>query len=121
MDGGGGLSTGGIYKLEGTIGQPDAGETLQGGLYDVQGGYWAFIDLVQTPNGPLLCIARGDAVSATLAWPVAGSTGYQLQDASSLIIPDWDDVPGAPTIVGDEYQVTLSPLVVKRYYRLHKP
>ena len=121
MDGGAGRSTGGIYAVEGTIGQPDAGETLQGGAYDLQGGFWAFIELVQTPNGPVLRIAGGSGVSATLAWPVAGSAGYQLQDASSLIEPDWTDVAGAPVVAGDEYQVTVSPLVVKRYYQLQKP
>lgn len=107
--------------LEGTLGQPDAGETMQGGAYDLQGGYWAFIELVQTPNGPILRIAGGSATAATLAWPVAGAAGYQLQDASSLIEPDWDAVAGTPVVVGDEYQVIVSPLVVKRYYRLQKP
>jgi hypothetical protein len=121
LDGGGGISTGGIYALEGTLGQPDAGETLQGGAYDLQGGFWAFIELVQTPDGPVLRIAGGSATSATLAWPVAGSAGYKLQDASSLIAPTWNDVAGAPVVVGDEYQVTVSPLVAKRYYRLQKP
>ncbi len=121
LDGGGGASTGGIYALEGTIGQPDAGETMQGGAYDLQGGFWAFIELVQTPDGPPLRIAGGSANSATLAWPVAGSAGYQLQDASSLEEPDWDDVAGTPVVVGDEYQAVISPLVAKRYYRLQKP
>lgn len=121
MDGGGGASTGGIYALEGTIGQPDAGKTLPGGAYDLQGGFWAFIELVQTPGGPLLRIAGGSATSATLAWPVAGAAGYQLQNASSLTEPDWANVAGAPVVVGDEYQMIVSPLVEKRYYRLQKP
>lgn len=120
MDGGGGASTGGVYALEGTIGQPDAG-SLTGGVVRVEGGFWAFIELVQTPGGPLLRIARGSATSATLAWPVAGAEGYRLQDASLLIPPDWDDVAGTPVVVGEEYQMTVSPLVAKRYYRLRKP
>jgi hypothetical protein len=92
MDGGGGASTGGIYMLEGTIGQPDAGETLQGGAYDLQGGFWAFIELVQTPNGPTLRIAGGSGTSATLAWPVAGSAGYQLQVLNSRLQRCWQAV-----------------------------
>src|SRR5215212_6527701 len=41
VDGGGGTSSsGGIYSLGGTIGQPDAGET-SGGVYGLTGGFWA--------------------------------------------------------------------------------
>jgi len=39
VDGGGGTSTGGVFSLQGTIGQPDAG-TLVGGSYTLQGGFW---------------------------------------------------------------------------------
>jgi hypothetical protein len=41
IDGGGGTSTSanGVYKLSGTIGQPDAG-TLTGGAYKLNGGFW---------------------------------------------------------------------------------
>ncbi len=31
IDGGGGTSTGGVYRVSGTIGQPDAGATMSGG------------------------------------------------------------------------------------------
>jgi len=44
IDGGGGTSDGGQYKLTGTIGQPDAGYS-EGGYYEVLGGFW--------PGGPL--------------------------------------------------------------------
>jgi hypothetical protein len=39
-DGGGGASSGGIYTLNGTIGQPDAGAALSGGGYTLVGGFW---------------------------------------------------------------------------------
>lgn len=40
VDGGGTtFSTGGVFELAGTIGQPDAG-TLNGGLYSIGGGFW---------------------------------------------------------------------------------
>jgi len=42
VDGGGGTSTGGVFSLQGTIGQPDAG-TLVGGSYTLQGGFWSDI------------------------------------------------------------------------------
>lgn len=40
IDGGGGMfSTGGIYELGGTIGQPDAG-AMNGGTFSLAGGFW---------------------------------------------------------------------------------
>jgi len=41
VDGGGGTSSGGIYSLSATIGQPDAGTAMTGGIYSLTGGYWA--------------------------------------------------------------------------------
>jgi hypothetical protein len=39
IDGGGGASTGGVYSVSGTIGQPDAG-VMSGGHYSLAGGFW---------------------------------------------------------------------------------
>ena len=39
MDSGGGTSSGGMFTVSGTIGQPDAG-TLSGGEYTLRGGFW---------------------------------------------------------------------------------
>ncbi|HSD82285.1 MAG TPA: hypothetical protein VLG46_00400 [Anaerolineae bacterium] len=39
IDGGGGTVRGGVYILDGTVGQADAG-TLGGGSYTLDGGYW---------------------------------------------------------------------------------
>src|SRR3989442_1215290 len=47
IDGGGGVSTGGVYSVSGTIGQPDAG-VLSGGAYTVVGGFWGLF-AIQTP------------------------------------------------------------------------
>ena len=58
IDGGGGTSTGGVYSVSGTIGQPDAGPTMSGGNFTVDGGFWGLIAAVQTPGAPLLSIAR---------------------------------------------------------------
>jgi hypothetical protein len=44
IDGGGGLSSGGLYTLTGTIGQPDSAYSV-GGNYELLGGFW--------PGGPL--------------------------------------------------------------------
>src|ERR1017187_3840101 len=60
--GGGGSSTGGIYQVSGTIGQPDAsgamtGGPMIGGDYSLTGGFWALY-AVQTPGAPLLTITH---------------------------------------------------------------
>lgn len=42
IDGGGGTSSGGIYEIQGTLGQPDA-DPLQpsmGGTFELTGGFW---------------------------------------------------------------------------------
>ena len=42
VDGGGGTSSGGIFEIQGTIGQPDA-DPLQpstGGVFEITGGFW---------------------------------------------------------------------------------
>src|ERR1017187_4895147 len=52
---GGGTSTGGVYSVSGTIGQPDASGAISGGNYSLTGGFWALY-AVQTPGAPLLTI-----------------------------------------------------------------
>jgi len=44
VDGGGGKSTGGVYSLTGTIGQPDASvQDSTGSNYSLSGGFWSRI------------------------------------------------------------------------------
>ncbi len=121
MDGGGGTSTGGIYEITGTIGQPDAGATIQGGDIALQGGFWALIGVMQTDGAPELRIANNLDGTATLSWAMAGSDGFQLRVATDLELEDWADVPDVPAVVGDQYQVTVSLTATKRYYQLRKP
>lgn len=53
VDGGGGtFSTGGVYSLGGTAGQPDAG-VAAGGVYALGGGFWGG-GVVTQPDGFLL-------------------------------------------------------------------
>jgi hypothetical protein len=50
IDGGGYMfSTGGGYSLGGTMGQPDAGATLSGGIYALAGGFWGSGGLSPSP------------------------------------------------------------------------
>ncbi len=121
MDGGGGASTGGVYEITGTIGQPDAGPAQQGGDVALQGGFWALIGVMQTEGAPELRIANNNDGTATLSWAVAGSDGFQLRVATDLELEDWAAVPDVPSVVGDDYQVTVSLTATKRYYQLRKP
>ena len=54
IDGGGGESVGGEYALSGTIGQPDASSTLEGGDYDLTGGFWGGVALGSMPPIPVI-------------------------------------------------------------------
>ena len=117
IDGGGGTSTGGVYAVSGTIGQPDAGK-LSGGTYALDGGFWSIIAAVQTPGSPLLKITSDPQLSTiTLSWP-ASSTGFSLQQSSGLGTADWISVTNAPVQVGTEWQVTISPAIANNFYRL---
>jgi hypothetical protein len=56
IDGGGVTSTtGGVFELGGTIGQPDASDTMSGGDFELTGGFWATVNVV-----PCLVDLTGD-------------------------------------------------------------
>ena len=83
--GGGGMnSTGGVYTLSGTIGQPDAGPQMTDGYYSLTGGFWA-IYAVQTAGAPLLNITRSG--SKAVVWWDPSVTGWTLQTNVNLAKP----------------------------------
>src|SRR5439155_24902248 len=86
--GGGGTSTGSVYSVSGTIGQPDAGPTMSGGNYGLDGGFWGLISAVQTPGSPLLTIARTATNTVAVSWP-SPSTGFSLQQNTNLSTASW--------------------------------
>jgi hypothetical protein len=118
-DGGGGTSTGGVFAVSGTIGQPDAG-AMSGGNYTLQGGFWSVIAAVQTPGAPLLRIAVTATNTVVVAWPNP-STGFVLQQNGDLNTANWSAVTTPPLVVGEEKQVILTPPAGNRFYRLHQP
>ena len=81
VSGGGGISTGGVYSVSGTIGQHDAGGPMTGGNYSLTGGFWSLISVVQTPGLPNLVINH-TGNSVIVSWPDTGS--YTLQQNSDL-------------------------------------
>ncbi len=118
IDAGGGQSSGGVYAVTGTIGQPDA-NIHTGGAYTLFGGFWSSYAVVPTPGAPTLRIIHANT-RVILAWPDP-STGYQLQATSTLSSPVWTDVIDAPAIVGSEKQVTQPINPGTRFFRLRHP
>ncbi|MGA2680006.1 MAG: hypothetical protein ABSF37_12015 [Sedimentisphaerales bacterium] len=64
IDGGGGTSSGGQYKITGTIGQPDAGYS-ESGSYELLGGFW--------PGGLLCLVDFPDFARFADSWLETGS------------------------------------------------
>jgi hypothetical protein len=110
---GGGTSTGGVYTVTGTIGQPDAGTTMSDGYYTLTGGFWS-IYAVQTPGAPLLTITHVGN-KAIVSWPPS-VTGWTLQTNVNLATPTWGNYLGP--IVNNS--VTNSPLRGNLFFRLAK-
>ena len=119
IDGGGGTSTGGVYAVSGTIGQPDAGR-MSGGNFSIDGGFWGIIAAVQTPGSPLLRVVLTPTNTVLIAWPLS-ATGFNLQQQSVLGNPSWGPVTNRVDAVGSENQVIISPPVGNRFYRLRNP
>jgi hypothetical protein len=84
IDGGGGTSTGGVYSVTGTIGQPDAGRMSEGN-FTLDGGFWGLVAAVQTPGAPWLTITLNSQLSTlTVSWPLS-ETSWQLQATTNLV------------------------------------
>ncbi len=120
IDGGGGTSTGGVYSVSGTIGQPDASGPMTGGNYSVTGGFWSLF-AVQTAGAPTLRIFQTTTNTAVVAWP-APSTGWTLQQNTNLTFSaGWVNTTNAVNVAGTENQIIVNPPAGNRYYRLFKP
>ena len=117
VDGGGGMSSVGLYEISGTIGQPDAG-SVSTGNYVIEGGFWSDLEAVPEPGPPGLAIELVSPGVILITWP-APSTGYVLQQSTNLTTTNWLAVTNPAMVVNGEMQITVSPTVGNRYYRLH--
>lgn len=115
IDGGGGTSTGGVYAVTGTIGQPDAGAPLTNGQYSVTGGFWALPLAVQTPAAPTLTIAPTAPGFALISW-TPNTPGFVLQETHSLAPTNWVASPSSAT-----NPVVVPATLPSKFYRLHRP
>lgn len=121
IDGGGGTSTGGVFTVSGTIGQPDAG-AMSGGPFTLQGGFWGIIAAIQTPGAPWLAITRTPTNTVVVSWP-GPEAGWKLQATASL-----STMPVVWATLPPPYQVSSTNLCFveaaptgNRFYRLQKP
>jgi hypothetical protein len=115
IDGGGGTSTGGVYSVSGTIGQPDAGLTMSGGDYSLTGGFWALPGTIHTEGAPTLTIAPAGAGLVSISWSPA-STNFILQETFSLSPTNWMN-----SASGSTNPVVVSAIGAARFYRLFNP
>ena len=115
IDGGGGTSTGGVYSVSGTIGQPDADAPMAGGQYSVTGGFWVLPTAVQSSDAPTLFIGPGAPGFATVSWTPA-TPDFVLQVSPTLTPPAWTNAPSGAT-----NPATVPALLPSRFYRLVKP
>ena len=114
--GGGGTSTGGVYTVSGTIGQPEAG-AMTGGNYSLTGGFWSLIG-VQTPGAPLLSITPSGS-NVIISWP-SPSSGFGLQENPDLNPATWSAVPATNNDNGTIKSITIPAAPGNRFYRLKK-
>ncbi len=121
VDGGGGTSTGGVYSVTGTIGQPDA-DAMSGGNYTVVGGFWGTVAVVQIPGAPLLSVFRTTTNTVAVTWP-SPSTGWSLQqNTNSVSSVNWSNVTTTIQDDGTIKTLIVNPPAGNRFYRLmHSP
>jgi hypothetical protein len=115
--GGGGLSSGGVYSVNGTIGQHDAGGPMTGGNYSLTGGFWSLISVVQIPGAPALTITRS-GTSVIVSWP-SPSTGFVLQQNTAVNnAPGWLNFTGTINDNGTTKSVSINPPTGNLFFRL---
>ncbi len=115
IDGGGGTSTGGVYSVSGTIGQPDAGGPMAGGSYSLTGGFWALPFAVQSADAPMLAIVPFSSGQARISW-TPNTPGFVLQENTNLNTANWVNSPS-----GALNPVTVPATLPVKSYRLRKP
>jgi len=118
VDGGGGTSTGGVYTVSGTIGQPDAG-AMRAGNYSLVGGFWGAVAL-QTLGAPYLW-ATPTSTNTVCVWWRVSETSWQLQATTNLVTTGslWTAHPYTTNGPNCVY-IEPAPTGMK-FYRLAKP
>jgi hypothetical protein len=119
VSGGGGTSTGGVYSVSGTIGQPDASGAMSAGNYSITGGFWSLINVVQTPGAPTLYVSHAGNV-VTVYWQDV--VGWNLIQNGNLTTPigSWS-ASSSPTLSGGTNYLNFVNPASNLFFRLAKP
>ncbi len=80
--GGGGTSTGGVYAVSGTIGQPDASTPMTGVNYSLNRWFLGALRRAKPPGAPTLIITYSGN-QAVVSWDPS-VTGWTLQTNNNL-------------------------------------
>ena len=115
ISGGGGTSTGGVYSVNGTIGQTEPGSTMTGGNYSLTGGFWSLIAAVQTAGLPNLVISHSGR-SVIVSWPDTGS--YTLLQNSVVNGGTWVTSGYSVTTANGTNSITLTAPSGNLFFRL---
>jgi hypothetical protein len=104
-DNGGGISSAGVYSVEGII-TTATDEQLRGGSYSIQGAIAQILLVVEIPSAPALRI-QVTARSVLISWS-APSGVFELQQTTSVSDPaSWKPLRASPTLTGTEFRVTI--------------
>ena len=118
LDGGGGTSTGGVYAVSGTLGQPDASaQPMTNGPFALTGGFWSLL-AVQMPDAPLLSIERQGA-DVRVFWP-RPATGFVLEQ-SLTVTGAWAQVAFPYATNATHLSITVPAPAGNKFYRLRRP
>ncbi len=118
IDGGGGASSGGVFAISGTLGQPDANsQPMTNGTFSLTGGFWSLF-AVQMSDAPLLTLVLTSADSALVSWPVT-ALSFQLQENMDLTLTDaWAAVTQPAVTNGAQFSVTVPAGTGQKFFRL---
>jgi hypothetical protein len=119
IDGGGGTTTGGVYQVSGTIGQPDAGGAMTNGQFSVTGGFWSLINVVQTPGAPKLTVTLTTTNTAVVSWQFP-STGFALEQNPTIATTNWTGVTNTVNNDGSFKWVAVPANTGNKFYRLKR-
>jgi len=122
LDGGGGTSSSsnGLFRIDGTLGQPDAGR-MSGGPFSVLGGFWSMVSIVPTGGAPKLTVEREAKSNALIvSWP-SPSSGWRLEQNQDLTQGTWKPMNQPPVDDGARNLILINPPVGQVYFRLTKP
>ena len=117
--GGGGTSTGGLYSVSGTIGQPDASGAMTGDNYSLNGGFWSLINVVQTTGAPTLSITHSGN-SVIVSWPTP-SASWTLQQNGNLAGGSWATSGYLVSTNGGINSITITSPAGNLFFRLSNP